>query len=285
MEKLSWKALKKRYPTRSPEAHKYDFGHVLVIGGAPGYSGSVRLAGESALRVGAGVVTIATHPDHAAFMNMARPELMSHGISSGKELKPLLAKASVIILGPGLGRESWGRELFQVVMQAALENQKPLILDADGLYFLGEARGLSGNTFLGQGKHWILTPHAGEAAKLLHQSREEVQKDRAMAVRELVDLYGSVSVLKGAGTLIASTQSSEIFINPVSNPFMSTAGMGDVLSGIIAGLVAQQCDLLTAAKLGVSLHSTSVEWVAKKQGARGILASDVWVGMKHCLNA
>ena len=151
-------------PRRARYANKGDNGHVLVVGGAAGMSGAVYLAGAGALRSGAGLVSVATHPAHATMLNLTRPELMVHAVSDAPMLQPLLDRASVIALGPGLGREAWGRALWQAV----LATRKPLVLDADGLNLLAEEpREFSTPV--------VLTPHPGEAARLLGRSTSEIQ--------------------------------------------------------------------------------------------------------------
>ncbi|WP_394752733.1 NAD(P)H-hydrate dehydratase [Crenothrix sp.] len=254
-------------PPRSKCSHKGHYGHVLVIGGDQGYSGAARLAGEAALRVGAGLVSIATRPEHASLMNVGRPELMCHGIDTANQLAKLLDKASVIVVGPGLGRSAWAKELFIALVNATnvLDARKPLIVDADALYLLANARI----------KHadWILTPHPGEAARLLHISTPEIEQDRFSAVTAIQARYDGIAVLKGSGTLIAS--SHDIAVSNTGNPGMASGGMGDVLSGIIGGLVAQGLTLKEAAQQGVYLHGLAADKAREHYGERGLLASDL----------
>ena len=271
MQILEWIKLKKKLTARKLDAHKGDFGHVLVIGGAPGFSGAVRLAGESALRVGAGMVSIATHPEHAAYLNVTRPELMCHAIADEKALAPLFERATVILLGPGLGMQPWG----QMLWHAALSVKKPIVLDADGLNLLAQNPT--------QRTDWILTPHPAEAARLMGDvTTQTIQADRQKYAQALQKAYSGVVVLKGADTLIATEK--QIFLNPVSNPAMATAGMGDVLSGIIAGLCAQGLSLADAAKLGVVVHSSAAEEMSLLIGERGMLASDLWAVLTDYVN-
>ncbi|MCD6046721.1 MAG: NAD(P)H-hydrate dehydratase [Gammaproteobacteria bacterium] len=257
---LHWQALQQKLPKRAPSSHKGDYGHVLVIGGAPGYSGAARLAAESALRVGAGLVSVATHSDHAHVLNIGRPELMCHAVETEKALLSLIEKASVILIGPGLGQDAWGRTLFNTTLQT----DKPLVIDADGLNLLAK---------LPKRKHhWILTPHPGEAARLLnHLNTHDIQNNRLAAVKALQADYGGVIVLKGAQTLIANAQN--VFLNKMSNPAMASGGMGDVLAGMVAGLLAQHIPALDAANIAVMTHSLAAE---KFNVSRGVLASDLW---------
>jgi NAD(P)H-hydrate epimerase len=256
-----------RLPPRYRCSHKGHYGHVLVIGGDQGYSGAVRLAGEGALRVGAGLVSIATRSEHASLMNIGRPELMCHGVDSASQLAKVLDKASVIVVGPGLGRSAWAKELFIALINAinVIDAKKPLIVDADALYLLANARI--------KNPDWILTPHPGEAARLLHISTPEIEQDRFDAVAAIQARYDGIAVLKGAGTLIASEH--DIAVSNTGNPGMASGGMGDVLSGVIAGLVAQGLSLKEAAQQGVYLHGLAADKATEHYGERGLLASDL----------
>jgi ADP-dependent NAD(P)H-hydrate dehydratase / NAD(P)H-hydrate epimerase len=255
------RVVKTPLPHRQRCSHKGNYGHVLIVGGDCGYSGAARLAGEAALRVGAGLVSIATRSEHAGLMNLNRPELMCHGVSSAKQLSGLLEKASVVVIGPGLGQSEWATELFMATIVA----QKSLIIDADGLNLLA---GLSITN-----PDWILTPHPGEAARLLKCSTTDIQQDRFAAVLAIQANYGGVAILKGAGTLIASKD--QCAVSTTGNPGMASGGMGDVLSGVIAGLLAQGLSLQDAAQQGVYRHGQAADTAAEKDGERGLLASDL----------
>lgn len=256
-------------PLRERTAHKAEFGHVLVVGGDYGMGGAVRLAGEAALRTGAGLVSLATRPEHAFAILGSCPELMCHGIQEVQEVTRLFALASVIVAGPGLGRQSWGEVLFLQVFHSDL----PLLVDGDALGHLAVSKL--------KREDWILTPHPGEAARLLGTTVVDVQRDRKTAIQALQAQYGGVIVLKGAGSLVLG---EELSICQAGNPGMATAGMGDVLSGVIAGLVAQGLSLEKAAKLGVCLHAEAGDQVAQ-QGQRGLKASDLFGPIRQCLNA
>jgi NAD(P)H-hydrate epimerase len=258
-------------PPRPKYAHKGHFGHVLVIGGDVGYSGAARLAGMAALRVGAGLVSIATHPDNAAVMNIACPELMCHGVANSTQLRDLLEKASVIVLGTGLGQRDWGKVLFTT----AINCNKPIIVDADGLNFLAQ--------FPKHNPQWILTPHVGEASRLLGSTIKTIQKNRFEAAQTLQQRYGGVVLLKGAGTLIATD--NQIAISNTGNPGMASGGMGDVLAGVIASLVAQGMSLEEAAKQGAYAHGIAADNAVKQDGERGLLASDLLPYLRHWINA
>jgi hydroxyethylthiazole kinase-like uncharacterized protein yjeF len=251
-------------------AHKGHMGHVLVVGGDLGFSGAARMAGEAALRVGAGLVSIATRSEHAGLMNLNRPELMCRGVENEADLLPLLDKADVVALGPGMGQKDWGRALFGAV----LRSEKPIVLDADGLNLLASAP---------MGKpHWILTPHPGEAGRLLHGSVKSVEQDRFAAASAIQAAYGGITVLKGSGTLIAS--GLRIAVSTTGNPGMASGGMGDVLTGVIAGLVAQGLDLQEAAEQGVFLHGRAADLAAARDGERGLLATDLLPFLRQLVN-
>ncbi len=257
-------------PARSRAAHKGDFGHVLVVGGDTGFTGAARLAAEAAARVGAGLVTIATREVHAGMMNLARPELMCHGVECAEALKEQMQRASVVAIGPGLGQSHWAH----VLLEAAYESQLPLIVDADALNILARNPVRRENC--------ILTPHPGEAARLLQTTSANIQCDRYAAVQALQHKYRGVVVLKGSGTLIHGDQNVP-WVCTAGNPGMASGGMGDVLTGVMAGLVAQKLNLLEAAKLGARLHGTAGDRAAQ-EGERGLLASDLLPLLRYYVN-
>jgi NAD(P)H-hydrate epimerase len=254
---------------RSKSSHKGNYGHVLVVGGDQGFAGAARLSAEAAARTGAGLVSLATHANHAALITMAVPEIMAHSIENSIEIKPLLEKASVVAIGPGLGQSTWGASLFSKV----LEGKLPLVVDADALNILAREPVSS--------DRWILTPHPGEAARLLNCEPRDIQSDRVSAASEIQKKYGGIVVLKGSGSIIADDEGN-ISICSAGNPGMASGGMGDVLTGIIAGLIAQNIALGLAkgdaARLGVCIHATAADNAAV-DGERGMLASDLmpWI--------
>lgn len=255
---------------RPRDAHKGCFGHVLVLGGDHGFGGAARLAGEAALRAGAGLVTVATRPEHVPALLAARPELMCRGVQDTSDLQPLLARATVVAAGPGLGRESWGRTL----LAAALESGLPCVLDADALNLLANAPRRS--------DRWVLTPHPGEAGRLLGTDVAAVERDRLAAVRELRARYGGIAVLKGAGTLVCGAGES-LWLCDRGNPGMASGGTGDVLTGVVAGLAAQLGDLERAACAGVLVHALAADDAAAR-GERGLLAGDVVDALRPWVN-
>ncbi|OOG60120.1 NAD(P)H-hydrate dehydratase [Rhodanobacter sp. C03] len=249
-------------PPRARYANKGSNGHVLVIGGDHGMAGAACLAGESALRAGAGLVSVATRAEHVLALNATRQELMVHAVEGVPSLIPLLGRASVLALGPGLGQGDWAHALWQ----AALNADKPLVLDADGLNLLAHKP----CTF---SVPTVLTPHPGEAARLLGVSTADVERDRFAAVRELARCYAAIVVLKGSGSLIADPN-GRLDVCPWGNPGMASGGMGDLLTGIVAALLAQGCTAWQAACLGVGLHARAGD-LAAQHGERGLLASDL----------
>lgn len=261
--------LRRLVPPRPRNAHKGAFGHVLVVGGGPGMAGAARLCGEAALRVGAGLATLATHPDHAATVNAARPELLAYGVRDSTDLEPLFQRATVIALGPGLGKDAWAR----AVWRAALAAGRPLVVDADALNLLA-ASPISGHD-------WALTPHPAEAGRLLDATTESVQRDRFAAARQVTQRYGGVCVLKGAGTLIAATDA--LWLCDRGNPGLASAGTGDVLTGVVAGLRAQGLNAVDAACLGTWLHATAGDDAAAA-GEAGLIASDLYPHIRRRLH-
>jgi ADP-dependent NAD(P)H-hydrate dehydratase / NAD(P)H-hydrate epimerase len=247
---------------RQRHANKGDHGHVLVVGGDHGMAGAVRLAGEAALRAGAGLVSVATRREHLSALMAGRPELMVREVDGPQSLEALLERADVLAVGPGLGRNAWGHALWLT----ALDANMPLVLDADGLNLLAAAP----RAFTAPA---ILTPHPGEAARLLGVTTGEIEQDRFAAARALARRHAAVVVLKGAGTLIADP-AGRVRVCPWGNPGMASAGMGDLLTGIVAGLLAQGCTAWQAACVGVGLHARAGD-VAAGDGERGLLASDL----------
>ncbi|MHA6204007.1 NAD(P)H-hydrate dehydratase [Dyella soli] len=259
-------------PPRPRQAHKGNNGHVLAIGGEHGTAGAIRLCGEAALRAGAGLVSVATRGEHLVALNSARPELMAHEVDGMQALAPLLQRATVLAVGPGLGQGAWGHALWLAALDAAL----PLVLDADGLNLLArEPRPLSGTA--------VLTPHPGEAARLLGQDTAAIAADRFAAARELARRYRAVVVLKGAGSLVAAPD-GRVAVCPWGNPGMASGGMGDLLTGIIAALLAQGCDAWQAAVLGTGLHARAGDLAARQGGERGLLAGDLLGPLRLLLN-
>lgn len=270
LEPITQTELESALPRRNRGANKGRYGHVLVVGGGLGMLGAARICAEAALRSGAGLVSVATRPEHAAALAAGLPEVMARGVTDAAQLRPLLEAASVIAVGPGLGRDEWGQALWSAVAAS----DKPLVVDADALNLLALAPRRRSD--------WILTPHPGEAGRLLGISTAEVQAKRMDAVVGLTAKFGGTAVLKGAGTLVAAEHSA-IRICTAGNPGMAIGGMGDALTGVIAGLRAQLKDSEQAARLGVFAHATAGDRAARNL-ERGMLAGDLIGELRACLN-
>ncbi|PCI23079.1 MAG: NAD(P)H-hydrate dehydratase [Piscirickettsiaceae bacterium] len=266
---LSFEKMQKMLLPRDKFSHKGDFGHVLLVGGNLGYMGAVCLAAEASLRVGSGLVSVATRAEHASLVTLNRLELMCRGVSNQIELKRLSERCNVIGVGPGLGESDWSHRMFEGVLGL----KKATVVDADGLNLLAkEAR---------KNDCWVLTPHPAEAARLLDCSTADIQANRVASIKQLQQQYGGVIVLKGAGTLIHA--GNNVFICQAGNPGMASGGMGDVLTGIITGLIAQGLGLLESVKLAVLIHATAGDRAALA-GERGLLASDLMPHIRELVN-
>jgi len=267
---INFASLAENLTPRCRASHKGDHGHVLIIGGDCGYSGAIRMAGEVALRSGAGLVSLATRVEHAALINIGRPELMVHGVEQAAGLGQLVDKADVVAIGPGLGQSDWARQLFACV----LASKRPLVIDADALNLLAHNPQHRAD--------WILTPHPAEAARLLASTTTEINADRFAAIEQIQCRYGGSIVLKGAGSLIHSAQGATAVCTD-GNPGMAGGGMGDVLTGIIASLWAQGQSQCMAAMLGVCLHSAAAD-LAAADGEKGLLATDLLPWIRQRVN-
>ncbi|MDT3311032.1 NAD(P)H-hydrate dehydratase [Pseudomonas sp. rhizo66] len=258
-----------RLAPRAPSSHKGRFGHVLLIGGDHGFGGAILLSTETALRSGAGMVSLATRPEHVPAALSRVPEAMVLGTSSANQLMGLLEKVSTLVVGPGLGQASWGRALLSAAANAAL----PQVWDADALNLLASG-------FVELPKDCVITPHPGEAARLLGISTAEVQADRPAAALALSKKYTAVVVLKGAGSLIAHPD-GRLALCHQGHPAMATAGLGDVLAGLTGALLAQGMAGFDAACLAVWLHANA----GQQQGkfGRGLAASDLIPAIRQLL--
>ena len=254
---------------RRPTSHKGDNGRLVIIGGDRGTAGAIRLAGEAAVRSGAGLVRVMTRFENSFPLLAARPELMVHELTP-ESLDEALDWADIVAIGPGLGQKNWGQEALKQVEKS----DKPMLWDADALNLLAirpEKR-----------QNRIITPHPGEAARLLNCSVSSIERDRLQSARQLVKQYGGIVVLKGAGTIVASEH--QLAIIDVGNAGMGSGGMGDVLSGIIAALLAQKLTLFEAACAGCVAHGAAADVIARKTGTRGMLASDLFSALYPFIN-
>ncbi len=289
---INWQLLQQNnqlLPLRALNSHKGDHGHVQVIGGDHGFAGAALMASQAALASGAGLVSCATRPEHISAYISRCPEIMVAGINSGLELEPLLQGKpnSVLVLGPGLGQQSFGDLLMQKVLQFIQNKQQQnrsvaMVLDADGLNLLA-AKPLITGVALDFSKHdVIITPHPAEAARLLAISTAEVQADRLAAVLALVEKYACTVILKGQYSLIAGNNAQgEIVCYRCldGNPGMASGGMGDILSGVTGAILAQFLSLgltsLAAAKLACCVHSKAADDASCDEGEIGLLATDL----------
>ena len=275
-ERLDYDSLPE-HPCLGPRprgAHKGHHGHVLVVGGERGFAGAARLAAEAAARVGAGLVSIATREAHAAGLSAMRPEIMSRGVEDEAGFATLAERATVVAVGPGLGQGAWGERMFA---NALARGSGLLVVDADGLNHLA-----AGGSSALRRDDWVLTPHPGEAARLLGTTAADVQADRFAAAVAIRARYGGVCVLKGAGTLVeAEGRPVGVCVN--GNPGMGTGGTGDVLTGVIAGLAAQGAAPADAAAYGVCIHGKAGDRAARA-GERGLLAGDLIAELRGLVN-
>ncbi len=265
-------ALQAMLPLRARNSHKGGNGHVLCIGGDHGGGGAVLLAAGAALRCGAGLASVATRGEHVPALLSRRPEVMAHAVAAGGDLQALLARVDVVAIGPGLGQAEWGRGLFDAVMAC----DKPRVLDADALNLLAQApRVLQADD--------VLTPHPGEAGRLLGCHASDIQRDRFAAARALCERFGAHVVLKGAGTIVASPGKRPVVI-AAGNPGMAVGGMGDLLTGCIAALLAQGLVPSDAASTGALLHAAAGDAAAAVDGERGLLPSDLLPWLRRLAN-
>ena len=249
-----------RLPARPRTTHKGRCGRLLVVGGERGYGGAALLAAQSGLRGGAGMVSLATREEHVAGALARCPELMVRGLLSSGQLLALLPGHDVLVVGPGLGQGAWGRSL----LTAAAQFEGAQVWDADALNLLA-----AGRVQIRAGA--VLTPHPGEAARLLGCSLVEVQDDRPAAALRLAQRYQAVVVLKGAGSLV--TDGHTLRLCEHGHPAMAGPGLGDVLAGLIGALLAQGLAALPASELAVWLHARAGERLG--QAGRGLLASEL----------
>jgi hydroxyethylthiazole kinase-like uncharacterized protein yjeF len=272
LERLAVADLAGVLPRRPRSVHKGANGRLLLLGGGPGMAGAIRLAAEAALRVGAGLVYVATHPDNVTAVLAGRPEIICRGVERAGELDELIGAVDAAAIGPGLGKTPWAGGLYRYLLGTSL----PLVVDADALNLLALAPQARGR--------WVLTPHPGEAARLLGSDAAAVQRDRLAAVGELARRFGAIAVLKGAHSLVATPEAATPpWVCDRGNPGMATAGMGDVLTGVIGGLLAQTRDLTASARAGVLLHALAGD-AAAAGGERGMLAGDLLPQLRRWAN-
>lgn len=270
---LPWQRCRAWLPERPLNAHKGHFGHVLVVAGDRGFGGAGIMAAEAASRSGAGLVSLATRPEHVTAALARCPSLMVHGLIHGSELPPLLEKADVVVCGPGMGKSAWGQQMLQQVELS----DKPRVLDADALNLMARRVPVVSACH-------VLTPHPGEAARLLGCEVREIEADRLAAACRLQRLLGGVVLLKGAGTVIASSDQSPVIV-PGGNPGLATGGMGDVLSGVIGALLGQLDDSYKATVMAAALHLAAADLAVQSTGFMGLTPMDVIDALPEVLRA
>lgn len=282
-------------PPRLRHAHKGKHGRTVVVGGDLGFGGAALMAAEAAARSGAGTVALVTRSAHVMPSLARQPEIMVHGIDdwSGEQsdrVRALLRSASVIVIGPGLGASAWSAAMLREVLMVAAQAAIPLVLDADALNLLSRQQNIWRELASPeQRKHWMLTPHPGEIARLLSCSVANVQADRFAAVRDLQALTGATCLIKGAGTVLALSPDSDAVLPPLEvcmegNPGMASGGMGDVLAGVLGGLVAQGLSSADAMRIGVCVHGEAADQLVPPCGERGMLATDLLPVIRQLLN-
>ena len=264
---------------RKGDAHKGDFGHVLVIGGDKGFGGAAILASKAAVFSGAGLVSLATRSIHVEAALSSCPELMVNGIESGQDVEEILAKSTVVVLGPGLGQSAWSEQMLQRTFMEARKRNLPVVLDADGLNLLTKLKLKSGIP-----RKMIITPHPGEAARLVNQEVNKIQEDRFKSVTALEKKFRSVSVLKGSGSLVCYKRNGKqrIGVCEAGNPGMAKGGMGDVLAGLIGSFLSQDLGLVEATEVAVDLHSKSAD-IASLELGMTITPTDVIRNIRYFL--
>jgi len=262
---------------RSQDAHKGDTGHVLIIAGSPGKTGAAAMSATSAMRSGAGLVTLATPKSLNPFLETRILEAMTHPLAETKAgildetaletIMGLMAEKNCLAIGPGIGTAPETKRLIQKIL---LASQIAIVIDADGLNCIADNPQILRKLEIPV----VLTPHPGEMARLINSTTQTVQQDRIGCARTFARQFGVHLVLKGARTVIAEPD-GKIFINPTGNPGMASGGMGDVLTGIIAGFIAQGYAPGDAARAGVYLHGSAGDTLADEYGPYGFLAGDV----------
>jgi NAD(P)H-hydrate epimerase len=287
---LKLESLLAKLPTRARDSHKGKHGHTLLIGGNEGFGGAIALATQAAARMGVGLLSVITHPSNSNNVLQRTPEAMTHAFGEpdkARNLIELIEKANVIAIGPGLTQDDWATNL----LAQTLESDAFLVLDADALNLIALDPKLHTRLSIRNNRH-IMTPHPGEAARLLNCSSKDIESDRLGAVLTLQAKFGGHALLKGSGTLIAHP-SGTIFLNPYGNPGMACGGMGDTLTGMLAGLISSygsyrtdsnSLDAETLCKLACCLHACAADAEAMENGEVGMLASDLPQRARRILN-
>lgn len=287
LEYITKKDFSKQIPHRKLTSHKGTFGHVLVLAGSPQYAGAAYLCTQAAVLSGAGKVTLGipkslqsiyqTRLTEAMILPLKETISSTLSLEAFEEIKNFIEKVDAIALGPGLGTDP---ETVKCIKKIITYSDKPLIIDADGLNAIAQD-----TSVLKKIKApIILTPHPGEMARLLNSSKKGILKDKWKITQGLAEKYGITVILKGYNSIVAG-KDKKIYINGSGNPGMASGGMGDVLTGIIASLVAQGFKPLQAAKLGVYLHGAAGDRAAKEKGEWSLVASNLLDKLPYTMNS
>jgi hydroxyethylthiazole kinase-like uncharacterized protein yjeF len=271
---LTPKRVMANFPKRPHDSHKGQFGTVAVIGGANGMVGAPLMAARAALRLGAGCVHAGMLAENAPTVDFIQPELMLHGASAALQLPDL----DVLAVGCGLGTSIAAQDILYL----ALKHKAVLVLDADALNLLAKHADLQ-DDLRNRRSPTVLTPHPGEAARLLACSTKEIQADRVAAALQLAQRFACSVVLKGAGSLCAA-RDGKLFVNNTGNPGMSSPGMGDVLTGMIAAFISQGLTADHAMQLAVHLHGAAGDALAEQHAGIGMTATEVAEWGRYLLN-
>ncbi len=282
MEKIDFKAL---FPKRKRDSHKGDYGHVVVLGGSAGLTGAACLCAEAALISGCGLVTLGTPSSLNIAMEAKLTEVMTRPLPETEELTlSLLAEKEIlemcesvdaVALGPGLSNNSQTQRLVKKIV---LKLDVPMVIDADGLNALSRDSSILAKIKL----PCVITPHPGEMSRLAGVNVEDVQSSREGLAKKFAKKFNVIVVLKGAGTVVANPK-EKVYVNNTGNPGMATAGSGDVLTGIIAGFIAQKIEIFSAAKAAVFIHGLAGDIAAKEKGEISLIARDILTKIPEAL--
>jgi NAD(P)H-hydrate epimerase len=266
---------------RPRDSHKGMYGHVLVIGGSLGKAGAAGMAGMAALRAGAGLVTVATAQSVLSTVASFAPELMTESLPETATgtislrdreygvLEGIIKGKTVLAIGPGISRQTETSELVRTLVKGS---QLPMVLDADGLNaFEGRAQEFAGRPL-------VITPHPGEMARLAQLSTKQIQENRLHVARDFATRHGITTLLKGNRTLVAQAD-GKVWVNPTGNPGMASGGMGDILTGLVAGMMAQTTHYITAVLAAVYLHGLAADVACEKTGEQSLIATDLLVAL------
>ncbi|MAR95717.1 MAG: NAD(P)H-hydrate dehydratase [Gammaproteobacteria bacterium] len=269
---FNFDSIQKKIPKRSLDSHKGNFGRVMIIGGSEGMGGAAILSSEASLFCGSGLVYLNTHPSNVEASLIRNPEIMALGINESLSIPNNI---NILLCGPGLKNDKWSNNIFNEIFKT--KNIETLIFDAGALQFITEKK-------FDDNENIILTPHPGEAAKLLGISNNEVQEDRINAAKQISKRFSAYVILKGKDTIICSKDNEDIFMCSEGGPELSSGGTGDVLAGVISALIAQKLNIIDACILSVAVHSRAGEIFKNKTGEIGLNASSLILTIRDLIN-